>query len=149
MDESRSIQIGHFGDKVEAFVEISSINGRMRAIPLLKIKENPKNTEQTAGESKEGAKKSLANILTGGNKSVESLRESGEISVSKGGKLIDQAREAIKKRKQEKADAEKTSALTGEIVPEEVKPPEEIHGSKDGAGSIGVPTTFAKTATSD
>jgi len=98
IDGSRSIRIGHLGEGIEASVEISSFDGRMSATPQLKIKEDPKNDARTSGDGKEGAKKSLTDILP-----------EGEISFSKGVRLIDQAKEAIRKKKQEKSDAEKTT----------------------------------------
>jgi hypothetical protein len=101
IDGTKSIEIGHLGDRFEATVEISSVEGRMSAIPLVRVKEDPERAGTAAADGAEFGKKTIAKIVP-----------DGDISLSRGLKILDQAREAIKKWKTEKAES-RSAALAG------------------------------------
>ncbi len=98
-----SIRVGRVGDAIEAYVNISSAEGRMSAVPQFRIRENSEISLGGAGNGKQAESKPLTKILP-----------EGGISYSSAVKLIDQASAAIKKRKQEKSGAAKPSG-PGEI----------------------------------
>lgn len=108
IEGNRSIRAGRLGDGIEAYVNISSADGRMSAVPQIRIKEKPENTMRGAADGKEEEAKTLTKILP-----------EGGISYSNGVKLIDQVREAVKRRKQEKAGVAKASGLAMETAPGE------------------------------
>lgn len=112
VEGSSSIRVGRVGDVAEAYVNITSSEGRMSAAPQFIIRENREISLRGAGNGNEKERKSLTKLLP-----------EGGISYSNGVKLINRAREAIKKRKQEKADAAKTSG-----------PAADADGAIDGSG---------------
>jgi hypothetical protein len=112
IEEDRSIRIGRVGDVAEAYVNITSSEDRMSAAPRIRIRENREINLRSAGNGKEKESRSLTKLLP-----------KDGISYSSGVKLIKQAREAIRKRKQEKADAAKIS-----------RPAADTDGAIDGSG---------------
>lgn len=124
IDGTKSIEIGNLGDRVEASVEISSTDGRMHAIPLVRVKEDPKHAGATAADGTEFGENTLAKIVP-----------DGDISFSKGLKIINQAREAIKKWKTEKAESRSASLPDKPAARVEAKAAEETQVAADEAGS--------------
>jgi len=121
-EESRSIRIGHLGEKAEASVEISSTDGGMRAIPFLKLSAAPEDIAAMTGKDIESAKKLLANVLPAGNKIAESLREPGEISFSRGSRLFKELKTAVKARKN-RTPTFPTHVVNDERLEEKIREP--------------------------
>lgn len=120
VEGSNSIRVGRVGDAIEAYVNISSAEGRMSAVPRFRIMENREISLGGAGNGKQEEGKSLTKLLP-----------EGGISYSSAVKLIDQAREAVRKRKQEKTGAAKSSGPAGRSATGEAKPAADVNGAID------------------
>jgi hypothetical protein len=121
-EESRSIRIGHLGEKAEATVELSSTDGGMSAIPFLKFSADPEDIAGMAGTDIESVKKLLANVLPVGNKIAESLREPGDISFSRGSRLFKDLKTAVKARKN-RTPSFPRHVVTDERLEEKIREP--------------------------
>jgi len=129
-----SIRVGRVGDAVEAYVNITSSEGRMSAAPQFIIRENREISLRGAGNGNEKERKSLTKLLP-----------EGGISYSNGVKLINRAREAIKKRKQEKADDEKSSGPAGRFASGEANPAADNDGEIDYSGHVKTAVDLCKS----
>lgn len=126
IDGIKSIDIGHLGDKIGATVEISSGEGRMSAIPLVRVKEDLHRDVTAVSDGAESGKKTLAKIVP-----------DGDISLSRGFKILDQAREVIKKWRTEKAASRNTPAPGNPAGRAEAKTAEDSPGTGDEADTAG------------
>lgn len=124
MDGIKSFEIGHLGDKVGATIEISSSEGRASAVPLVRVKEDPERTDAAASDGADIGKKTLAKIVP-----------DGDISLSRGLKILDQVKEAIKKWKTEKTETRIVALPDVPSSRAEAKASEAPHAADDAADS--------------
>ncbi|NJD62383.1 MAG: hypothetical protein FIA93_06645 [Deltaproteobacteria bacterium] len=126
MEGTRSIQIGHLGERIEASVEISSGEGKMSAVPLVRIKENPVREVAASAENADIPRNALSSLLL-----------DDAISLSRGRKLLDQAKEVFKKLKAEKAESRNPSAPARLAGPVETNVAGAAQDTDEGTGSPG------------
>jgi hypothetical protein len=98
IDGIKSFEIGHLNGRVGTSVEISSRDGRMSAIPIARVKEGPKPVDAAATGGEDIGEKTLAKIVP-----------DGDISFSKGRKILNQVKEAVKQWKKEKTGPRSTA----------------------------------------
>ncbi|MGE5699657.1 MAG: hypothetical protein ACM31N_06285 [Deltaproteobacteria bacterium] len=134
VEDDKSIRVGRVGDAVEAYVNITSSEGRMSAAPQFIIRENREIGLRGAGIGDEKERKSLTKLLP-----------EGGISYSNGMNLINKAREAIKQRKQEKANAAKTSGPAERFSSGQANPAADNDGEIDFSGHVKAAVDLCKS----
>lgn len=111
----RSIEIPSLGEGVDAYVDLSSADGRMKAVPYVKLSgPRVENLPMTYG--REGAEISPKAILPDGNRFLQSVQESKEISFSRGSRLLREAKDALKNRKRKNGGTDTTAEMAKEAA---------------------------------
>jgi hypothetical protein len=113
IEGGRSIEIGHLDEGIDAHVDLSSAEGRMKAVPYV-ILSGPRVETLPQAIGKEGAGISPKILLPKGNRLIQSVQESKEISFSRGSRLLREARDALKNRKRQNGGTEKTAEMAKE-----------------------------------
>jgi hypothetical protein len=113
IEDSRSIEIAHLGEGIDAYLDLFSTEGRMRAVPYV-ILSDPRVEIPLAADGREGAGISPKSLLPEVNRIIQSVRESKEISFSRGSKLLREARDVLKNMKRQNAGTEKTTEMAKE-----------------------------------
>lgn len=112
-DDGRTIEVAHIGEGIDAYVELSSAEGRMKAVPYVKLS-GPRVETLPLADGKKCAGISTKTSLPDGNRLIESVRESKEISFSRGSRLFREAKDALKNRKRPNAGSGKTEVMAKE-----------------------------------
>ncbi len=113
IEGSRSIEIAHIGEGIDAYVDLSSAEGRMKAVPYVKLS-GSRVEAPPPGDGGEGAGISPKKLLPEGNRITQSVQESKEISFSRGSRLLREVKDALKNRKRQNAETEKTADMAKE-----------------------------------
>jgi hypothetical protein len=113
IEDDRSIEIAHFGDGIDAYVDLSSAEGRMKAVPYVRLS-GPRAEILPIASGREGAGISMKTPLPDGYRIIQSIQESKEISFSRGSRLLREARDALKNRKRQNGGTEKTEEMAKE-----------------------------------
>jgi hypothetical protein len=110
IEGDRSIEIPSLGEGVDAYVDLSSSEGRMKAVPYV-ILSDPRAETLPMADGREGAGISPKSLLPEVNRIIHSVQESKEISFSRGSRLLREAKDALKNRKRQNAGTEITADM--------------------------------------
>jgi hypothetical protein len=113
IEGSRSIEIAHLGEGIDAYLDLFSTEGRMKAVPYVLLS-YPQGETLPMADGREGAGISPKSHLPEVNRIIRSVRESKEISFSRGSRLLREARDALKNMKRQNAGTEKTAEIAKE-----------------------------------
>ena len=113
IEGSRSIEIAHLGEGIDAYLDLFSTEGRMKAVPYV-ILSDPRVETLPMADGREGAGISPKSLLPEVNRIIHSVQESKEISFSGGSKLLRETRDALKNRKRQNTGTEKTAEMAKE-----------------------------------
>jgi hypothetical protein len=113
IEGDRSIEIPNLGEGIDAYVDLSSAEGRMKAVPYVKLS-GPRVETLPIASGREGAGISTKTPLPDGWRIIQSVQESKEISFSRGSRLLREARDALKNRKRQNGGTEKTAEMAKE-----------------------------------
>ncbi len=113
IEDGRSIEIAHLGEGIDAYVDLSSAEGRMKAVPYVKLS-GPRVEILPAADGREGAGISTKTLLPKENRIIQSVQESKEISFSRGSRVLREAKDVLKNRKRQNTGTEKSAEMAKE-----------------------------------
>ncbi len=113
IEGGRSIEIAHFREDIDAYVYLSSAEGRMKAVPYV-ILSGPRVETLPQAIGRESAGISPKILLPKGNRLIQSIQESKEISFSRGSRLFREAKDVLKNRKRQNTGTEKSAEMAKE-----------------------------------